>query len=94
MHQASGFEHFISTYLGPICSFLGLLAMGGMAAMGWKLDARFAKFREEIMSAINGKYLHSEVANAKFEGIEGKLDQLGDMFTQYAFGDNERRAKR
>jgi hypothetical protein len=70
------FEHFLSAYLGPICSFIGLMAIGSMAILGMKLDARLARLKLDILTAVNGKYLHSDVAELKFETINYKLDQL------------------
>ena len=84
------YEHFIATYLGPMSSFMGLLMVGVIAVLGWRQDAKFAAFKEEIMEAINGKYMHSKVAESKFESLHDQLDTLSDMFSRFVFSDYER----
>lgn len=72
------FEHFL-TYLGPGLTALTLFVSVLVAFNNAKLESRFARFREDLMKALDEKFLHREVAEARFNSLEDKLDLIVDL---------------
>jgi len=79
MGNVSPFEHFLSVYVVPIVSAITMIGVVVTAFSNAKLDARLHRFKDDIMAAINGKYLHSDVADVKFKGLDDKLNTLQDI---------------
>lgn len=72
------FEHLL-VYLGPGLTALTLVVSVWLSFNNAKLDSRFAKFKEDFMEALDKKFLHREVAEARLTALDEKLELLVDL---------------
>ena len=86
-------QHPWLAYVLPATAIFNL-ALGILVAwVRMSLKGSLAQFQIDLMKEINGKYLHSDVAEEKLGRLEDKLDLLTDRLTP-AVATRRRKASR